>query len=379
VRRTCTGSEVPDRTRPRDVRTVLLVIGQLHLGGTERQLALLATSLRDAGAEVHVAALYDGGHYEQELTAAGIPVWRGGVARKWQLWKLLPSLLRFYLLLRRLRPDVVHAFLLHSCVIAGPLARAARVPVVLAGRRSLGTFLDDKPVLSLLQRLTTPAFHGVVANATAVAEDVLARERLDPRTVHVIPNALPEHALRPRDPIRPWGDPPVLLTVANLIAYKGHADLLSALGRLRRPVRLRLVGEGPERSRLAELAGRLRLDVELLGARRDVPELLRSSDVFVLPSHEEGMSNALMEAAAAGLPCVATDVGGNREVLGDAGVLCRAHDPDDLARALGGVLEDEPAARALGRRAHERMLEVSSPAALARAHLVLYSRMLEES
>lgn len=364
----------------KDVRTVLLVIGQLHLGGTERQLVLLAQSLKQAGLAVHVAALYDGGHYEDELRSDGIPVWRGGVARKRQVWKLFASLVRFFLHVRRLRPDVVHAFLLHTCIIAGPVARAAGVPVVVAGRRSLGDFLDGRPALELAQRLTSGTFHAFVANAEAVAADALRREGLAPERMHVITNALPDPVLAgPRDPERPWSDPPVLLTVANLIAYKGHADLLVAVGRLRERVVLRFVGEGPERERLAALAGELDVCVEFLGARPDVPSLLRSSDVFVLPSHQEGMSNALMEAAAAGLPCVATDVGGNREVLGDTGLLCRAHDPDDLARALGQVLADPPTARALGLRAHGRMQEVSSPVALGRAHLALYRRLLEEN
>lgn len=371
---------MPASTPAREVRTVLLVIGQLHLGGTERQLALLAQSLKRAGVDVHVAALYDGGHYEQALRAAGIPVWRGSVARKSQVLKLLVSLVRFFLYVRRLKPDVLHAFLLHTCVIAGPMARAARVPVVVAGRRSLGDHLDGRPGLELAQRLTSGTFHAFVANADAVATDALRRERLPAGRVHVIPNALPDEVLAaPRDTRRTWADPPVVTTVANLIPYKGHADLVEAAGRLPRRVLLRFVGEGPERERLTALARQLRVDVQLLGARPDVQELLRSSDVFVLPSHQEGMSNALMEAAAAGLPCVATDVGGNRGVLGDTGLLCRAHDPDDLARALGQVLADESSARTMGRRAHERMRDVSSPAALGRAHLDLYRRLLEET
>ncbi|HVE73831.1 MAG TPA: glycosyltransferase [Mycobacteriales bacterium] len=361
----------------RRVRRVLLVVGQLGRGGTERQVVLLATALRQQGVEVQVASLYGGGPREQELAAAGIPVWIGGVDTKTHPWRALVGVLRFYRLLRQFRPDVMHAFLVHACVIAGPLARLARVPAVVAGRRSLADILAGRRLLSLADRLTTPTYHCLVANADAVAADTLRRERVSADRVHVVRNALPTTAFeRERDQNRAWSDPPVALCVANLIGYKGHADLIDALALLSRPVRVLLVGEGPERPALIARIAARGVAAQLLGARSDVGELLAQADVFVLPSHQEGMSNALMEAAAAGLPCIATDVGGNREVLGEHGVLCRPHDPTDLARALESVLHDESAARELGRLARVRARERFGLAPFVQAHLELYDRLL---
>lgn len=341
-------------------------------------MTLLAQALLARGVDVRVAALFAGGPRVQELIDAGVPVWIGDVPRKWQVWRLLCALVRFMRLLRALRPDVVHAFLLQAYVLAGPLARLARVPVLVAGRRSLGTFLEGRPLLKLAERVTTPAYSALVANARAVAADTLRRERVPPERVHVIPNALPETSFDvARGLDRPWSDPVRLLCVANLIDYKGHRYLLDALTGLDRRVHLELVGEGPERAALEQQAAANALDVVLLGARTDVTALLAAADVFVLPSLEEGMSNALMEAMAAGLPAIATDVGGNREVLDGVGVLCRAADPGSLRLALQAVLADEDAARALGGAARRRALERYRVDALAESHLALYRKLWE--
>ena len=186
---------------------------------------------------------------------------------------------------------------------------------------------------------------GFVANSEAVRADTIRREGLSPDRVVVIPNALPPHYQsgpgRSEDEERGSGAEPVVLCVANLIAYKGHADLLEACARLGRQgltIRLVLVGEGPLRGELQAKAARLGLEVDFAGSRTDVHRWLRAADVFVLPSLEEGMSNALMEALGAGLPAVATDVGGNSEVVGDAGLLCRPGEPADLAAKLGELL-----------------------------------------
>lgn len=369
---------VPRRRDAGELHRVLLVIGQLGRGGTERQLVLLAGALKASGVDVRVASLYGGGPREDELRELRIPTWIGDVPSKRHVWRLFKALFAFWRMVRTTRPDVVHAFLFHAYVIAAPVARWAGVPVVVAGRRSLGTFLEGRWFLQRAERITARCCDALVANATAVAEDTRRREHVGASRVHVIPNALPPASFRaPSDPTRARKRPPELLCVANLIGYKGHRDLLCAVALLERPVRVVLAGEGTERQSLQALAAELELDVVFLGARDDVTALLATADIFVLPSHEEGMSNALMEAMAAGLPCVATDVGGNREVLGSNGVLCRARDSADLARALGDVLSDESWSRDLAAAARVSALERFGVSALGEAHVSLYRELLK--
>jgi glycosyltransferase involved in cell wall biosynthesis len=178
-------------------------------------------------------------------------------------------------------------------------------------------------------------------------------------------------------PDRAPSDVAALLCVANLIAYKGHSDLVAAAAMLARDgvaFRLCLVGDGPERAALEAQARSSGVPVEFLGARTDIPELLADCDVFVLASHQEGCSNSLLEAMAAGRPIVATAVGGTPEVLGDAGVLVPAHDPATMYRELAALTRDETRRRTLALAARERAMTHFSLDQMIDAHMSLYER-----
>jgi glycosyltransferase involved in cell wall biosynthesis len=359
---------------------VVLVVAQLHRGGTERQVALLAGGLSEAGHRVVVATLFDDGAHAAWLRERGIDV-RGPLAGPGPLG-VLRAVVRLVALLRSVRPDVVHAFLLAGCAVAAPAALLARVPARVAGRRSLGDWKAGRPVAAVLERLTNPGFHAFVANAEAVAQDALRRERLPAARVHVIRNALEPAVFEPVDgpADRPQDQvpSPVVLCVANLIDYKGHRYLLKAHARLREQgleVGLLLAGAGPEQEALAAQARQAQLAVQLLGARSDVDALLSVVDLVVLPSLHEGMSNALMEAMARGRAVVATDVGGNREVLGDAGVLCPPADPPRLAEAMSRVLRDPQLRADLESKARERAARLFGLDRMVSQHVALYTEL----
>ncbi len=174
----------------------------------------------------------------------------------------------------------------------------------------------------------------------------------------------------------------VLITAGQLGARKGVIPLVEVVGRLRGP-RL-LVLAGPE-DRAGEPALRRALAglPPGLGVRRpgrlapdDLADWLRAADVFVLNSRAEGLPNALLEAAASGLACVATDIPGSREVLaGEAGLLVPADDRDALARALGELHRDPELRVRLGRRARERAVREFSLERVAEAYLALYQQV----
>jgi glycosyltransferase involved in cell wall biosynthesis len=338
---------------------VCLVIGQLGLGGAEKQLVLLATGLHERGVPTTVLTMFGGGEREADLHRAGVPVVDLGFRRLGDGWRALPgnvlALARLVRTLRRLRPDVVHAFLFHAYVLVPPAARLAGVRLVVAGRRSLGDFKAGRRWALRAERVATALTDHVVANAEAVAEDTLRRERIRPDKLSVVYNGLPDAAFVAARPVPLDVPGPVLLCVANLRRYKGHRYLLEAMARLSdkasgdgRPVTLLLAGEGPERAEIEVLARRWRLDVRVLGARTDVDRLLARADLVVLPSLTEGMSNAVAEAMAAGRPVVATDVGGTAELLTGRGVLVPPGDAHALAAAIAGLLADPGRAAELG-------------------------------
>jgi len=181
-----------------------------------------------------------------------------------------------------------------------------------------------------------------------------------------------------------WDDRPVVLAVGSLTPVKNQAGLLASMALLSERMggapRLVLAGEGPLRAELMASAQRLlpQGDVSFLGNRSDVPRLLAAADVFVLPSHREGLPLSLVEAHAMARPSVAYDVGGNGEVTlpGVTGELVPYPDEDAFARALQGLLQDARRAADMGQAARQRYLACFTHERMVAAYVALYEQLL---
>ncbi|MFI2350446.1 glycosyltransferase [Streptomyces sp. NPDC019443] len=367
------------------------MIGQLGLGGAEKQVVMLARGLAARGIETTLLLLYEGGPREAELSGSGVtPVSLGyrGINRPWVHPVAaakdgavgVRAFTQLVTHLRRTRPQVFHAFLFDCYIAAPPAARLARVPVCVAGRRSLGTFKEGRRGLLAVERAATGMTDFIVANAHAVAEQARRQEGLPQDKIAVIHNGMEEQDFRTAAPADLSTDLPVVLCVANLRTYKGHQYLLDAVARMKQRGQrctLVLIGEGPQRHPLQQQAERLGIDVRFLGHRTDVPSYLARADVVVLPSLEEGLSNAVMEAMAVGRPVVATAVGGTPELLRDRGVLVPPADTEALAQGLQWMLTDHAAAARLGKTAREWALEHLSADTMVERHISLYGKLLE--
>lgn len=370
---------------PRDLRTslkIILVVGSLEIGGTERQVVRLACELRDRGHEVTVLVLLAGGPLEGELRSHGVEVWflgfEGLIARnvKGRLraarsLRLLARWFRLSLDLRRRRPDVVHAFLFWSYVLVLPAAWLARVKLRVSGRRNLGTEKLARSWYPKAESLADSCAHLAVANSRAVAETVISggfpRER-----VRIIRNGI--DLLAPATSVAK--QPARGVVIANLIAYKGHMDLVEALDLLENPPVIDCYGEGPERERIERAAaqGRVEGRVRLHGRVDNAAEKYREAQFAVLASHEEGLPNAVLEAMASGLPVIATSVGGTPELIahGETGLLVPPRAPLELARAIETIINDPSLRVELGRRARRRIEERFSWDKCVREHEDLY-------
>jgi len=176
------------------------------------------------------------------------------------------------------------------------------------------------------------------------------------------------------------GDTKVMIVIANLIPYKGHSDLIQAAKEVINwfpDAIFLLVGE--DRGIQKELEQRVAnfgigQSVRFLGRQDDVPKLLAASDISILPSHEEGFSNVILESMAAGLPVVATDVGGNREAIldGITGWLIPPKDPRTLAAKVIDLLSDPAKAKEWGRGGRERVNRMFTVKKMVAAHMELY-------
>lgn len=354
---------------------ILYVIGSLEVGGTERHLSLVLPQLAARGWRVEVAVLERGGPFERPLQDAGIAVTRLEVPSPPPVPKLA-GLLRLraqaQALARRLaeRPRLLHCFLPMSCIVGGWAARIADFAPLIMSRRSQAIrpalFMGDK----WLERRALQGADRVLAHSTFVLEELagegIARDRLGLIHNGISLSGRPGPAARKalRDSFAWRDDEVVLAVVANLIAYKGHADLFEGLARAAKdhpvPWRLVLIGSGSaamrdgllDQARASGLEGR----IDFLGGRDDVAKLLAAADIGVLASHHEGFSNAVLEYMDAGLPVVATATGGNLDAVvdGETGLLVPVADPSALGRALAELIGDADRRHSMGRLSRQR-------------------------
>lgn len=362
--------------RPR----VLILITLAEVGGAQTYVTQLLPALGEHY-EVTVAA-HGPGPLRDAARAAGarfVPLRH--VRRDLHPLRDLLGLLELVALIRRERPDIVHANSSKVGVLGRLAAFAAGTPVrvftvhgwafkAYAGLTAALYRWSDR----LLAPLTTVT---ICVSETERAAGLAAKTCRPGRTV-VITNAIDVGAA-PQAQLA--GDPPRILTVGRLAAPKDPLTLVRALPALRpREYSLAFVGGGRDQPLVEQavrergVAGR----VTLLGERHDVPELLESADIFVLASRSEGAPLSVLEAMAAGLPVVASDVGGVAELVadGETGLLVPAGDAAALAGALARLLDDPGLRRRMGAAARARARERFDLAELRSAHLRLYSRAL---
>jgi glycosyltransferase involved in cell wall biosynthesis len=287
--------------------------------------------------------------------------------------------------LRASQPSVFHANLNRpdSCRSALLAATIARVPTIVATQHFFG---EAQPPARRRHRL---AVRGV-DRFIAVSHDTGERLRTwlsGSARVTVVHNGISldrfsSDASDVHSHARTTPSRGVVLAVGRLVQRKGYHHLLDAAVRLP-GVRILLAGEGPERFALEERARALGVSgrVEFLGHREDVPELLSSCDVFVLPSLFEGHPLSVLEAMAAGRPVVATDSGGTREAVvhGETGLLVPAGDPAALAEAILSMLTDPARARRMGAAGRVRVHEEFSAQGMVHRVTRLYDELLEKS
>lgn len=343
---------------------VLLVVNSLGFGGTERMIERLTRELQRSGtARFTVCSLAGRGPIGARLAEAGIEVRAfgigGGAARQIAL-----GALEVRRLLQGGDFDLVHSFLYRSHA-ACRLARVAlgrRVPLV-SSERCLGE--NRGRFIRLLNRATASWSDRVLAVSSAVAEAAVRRDGVPRASVAVVPNGIEPEAVDPRARRRlrrALGlseDDVLFLYLGRLHREKGPDLLLQALERLHgdapRGWAAALVGDGPERRAVeAALAGRpFGSRVLCAGPRARVAPWLDAADVLVLPSREEGMPVAAIEAMMRGRPVAGTRVGGTPEVVRDGltGVLVAPEDPKALAGCLEDLLRDGDRRRRLGEQA----------------------------
>jgi glycosyltransferase involved in cell wall biosynthesis len=351
-----------------DRRRVFFLVDSLEIGGTETQAVELALRLDQARYTVTLGCLRMAGPLLAKLKGSTVTVmeWsaRGGVNSPRGVYQIL-RLARF---LHRGCFDVVHAHDLWSNLLAIPAARLARVPVIISSRRDLAHLAWYTPGRRKFLRHLQSLSSAVLVNSSQISEHLVREDGFRPEFIRVVHNGIDldrfSRLVPERERLFPGLDNLTLIVcTGNMHSdIKGHPTLIEAARHIcaKFPqIKFVLIGDGEKRSKFESKVLELGLQRNFLflGSRQNVPEILACCDMAILPSQAEGFSNALLEYMAVGLPTVATDVGGNSEVVENRvnGLLVKPNDPAALADAISSLLENPHFASQLGAAARERV------------------------
>lgn len=334
---------------------ILLLCRSLGVGGTERQIVVLARGFHQQGHEVSVMVFYASGALEKDLHENGIPVFD---LRKSGRWDVLPFFMRAVRVVRKLRPEVIYGFLGTPNILTAFLKPIIPRAKVVWGVRASNVDLDRYDWLSRLS-------YRIECRLSRFADLIICNSRagLEYATAHgfpkgrmtVIPNGIDTERFKPDSAARAriraeWGvaeNEMLIGLVARLDPMKDHPIFFRAaalLAQERQDVRFVCVGDGlePYKGELYQLANKLGLDGRLIwaGARLDMPAVYNALDVASSPScYGEGFSNAIAEAMACGVPCVVTDVGDSALIVGGSGCVVPPAMPDALCEGFRQMLK----------------------------------------
>lgn len=354
---------------------ILVVTNSLEIGGTENHLLQILPLLANENRIVRIICIRGGGSLVQKMQDRGVDVRVNGhgclaknrsIARR--LSNMFTSALFVARQINRFKPDIIHFFLPESYIVGGLASLFFKSQKRIMSRRSRN-YYQKKAFGSKIERVLHKHMHEIVANSECVVNDLI-NEGVHPDRISLCYNAVDIdyfQAVKSKEEARRKlgieKSSIAIVCVANLIEYKGHEDLLQALQIAKSElsgilITLLLVGkDGGHQKKLEKLTEELGIttNVRYLGSISDVREVLVASDIGVLASHEEGMSNAILEYMCNSLPVVSTDVGGAAETLGSTGLLVPPRDPNALAAALLKLLNDEELRSLLGKTAFMRV------------------------
>ena len=362
------------------------VVENLEIGGLEKVVLSLAHYLDPVRYRSSIVCLGYGGELLTEVEKAGVAV---HVLDKSQGFDPL-LVWRLARLFRRVGTDVVHCHNMGPLVYGALSSRPGGASGLVYTAHGMKTSAETKPAmfekLGLIDDFVTVSddAHRIAIKTAGVRPDRVFTviNGVDVDLFDRVARAEASVIAQRRESIGVRADAKVFGIVARLSPAKDHATLLLAFAPVAaefRDARLVLVGDGELRANLESRAADLGLtdQIVFLGSRHDVPELLSVFDCFVLSSYTEGLAVTLLEAMAAGLPVVATNVGGNAEVVkdGHTGVIVPSRDADSLSRAMRWVLEHGDEALGMGRRGRDRVAELFSIEAMVRNYRERYDRI----
>ncbi|MBF0571573.1 MAG: glycosyltransferase family 4 protein [Candidatus Omnitrophica bacterium] len=306
-------------------------------GGLETVTKEIVCGLNKDKCDVEVWCLHRGGPMAEEIRQKGIPVRILNISTYHNPFNIL----KLAQLFKLAKPDIIHSHVYFASTIGRLAAKIAGIKICVNHVHS--SYWHYSQLNLIIERILSFFTYKIICVSQSVQEFVIDHERIDPAKAVVIYNGISRRNIQTVPRV---GNDFVITVVASLLANKGHGVLLEAISSLKDKhphIKCWVVGEGEMEAQLKEHAKELGIEkhTTFLGVRRDIPEILSASHLFVLPSLlREGLPVSILEAMAYGVAVVASSVGGIPEVIEDGknGCLVPPHDPQRLADCIDGLI-----------------------------------------
>lgn len=380
---------------------VVHILNTLAIGGAENCVRLLVSHLDRQRFSPLVICTIEGGPYAEELARQGVRVKVLKRKRRSILlfplfcWDVMTTLIQLYIFLKKEKPDILQTHLPVSAYLGIIAGKFVGIPHLIftfhssnliprRGKKSLRSWVRLKLIRFLCLKVEI-----IVAVSKAIQEKLSEVIAKSISNILLIPNGIDMarfikwgHGEKIKKELGIDENCLLVTTIGNLRVEKNQAMLLKVVSKLIKVfpmVRVLIVGEGLLKNQLSILRNEFGLSqyVHFLGLRHDIPDILDATDIFVSTSFWEGLPLSILEAMAAGIPVVATNVPGIQEVLlDDSGVLVGLDDPEEMERALSLLIEDRNRRSELGAKGRKRVEEVYSLEAYINRWETLYEELI---
>ena len=355
---------------------VLYVITGLGKGGAERQLYYLIKNL-PKGYEAKVCAFVDG-YFSEKIRSLGVEVriLKGG----------LSAFGEFKGILDEFKPDIVHSWLTHAnlfCKISKVFLRQNYIQISCIRAKDIGDLHYN-----FLERLLDPLGDKIAVNAYTTKNFLLRYFAFNPKKIEVIYNGFEDVVSKNRNIKKELGleGKKIITTVANFRKQKDYpTNIKTAIELLKKrdDFAFIYVGEGREQKKVEGLISKSGVSghIKLVGSRNDVPEILRASDIFFLPTLYEGQSNVLIEAMRHKCPILTTDIPENSEIIanGKEGLLVERGQAEKMAEMIDGLLNNKALSKKIAQEAFKKSEKLFSNKIMAKKYISLYQDTIKEN
>lgn len=359
---------------------ICFIIGQLGIGGAEKQLYKLIRNINKNCFDPIVISLSSGGYWKDRISTLGIPLYELERKSNFEIKRLF----KVYEILKRHKPDIIHGYDFSSNTYGRIAAILAGVNIKIASERNIVEIGEFKTKNQLnIDKLLSFFSDAIICNSQNAADSLIDIYHFDKQKVLHIYNGIDISNLIPKK--KKNQNELIVGTVGRLVPQKRHTLFLDVAKRLAEThkninIKFKIVGGGELFSHLEEYAKRLQIfdKIEFMGERTNVSEILESVDIFLMTSNHEGLSNAIMEAMVKRIPVIASNVGGNRELVEDkkTGFIINNFNIDSFVEPISHMINNPDQMILFGEEGFKRIRDNFSTSNMVKKTEDLYFKLL---